>query len=64
MQQDMQQRNFGRGKEINMSGQDIDSLIYDIKNGNVQAISWDIIVKLLAELSKMRKVQQQEDDLK
>lgn len=64
MQQDMQQRNFGRGKEINMSSQDIDNLIYDIKNGNVQSISWDVIVKLLAELSKMRKIQQQDDDLK
>lgn len=64
MQQDMQQRNFGRGRVINMSNQDIDNLIYDIKNGNVQSISWDIIVKLLAELSKMRKIQQQEDDLK
>lgn len=47
-----------------MSNQDIDNLIYDIRNGNVQAISWDLIVKLLAELSKMRKMQQQEDDLK
>lgn len=64
MPQDMQQRNFGRGKEINMSNQDIDNLIYDIRNGNVQNISWDLILKLLAELSKMRKMQQQEDDLK
>ena len=64
MQQDMQQRNFGRGKEINMSNQDIDTLIYDIKNGNVQNVSWDLILKLLAELSKMRKIQQQDDDLK
>ena len=35
--------------------EDIDELIADIKQGNVQCISWELILKLLAELAKYRE---------
>ena len=41
--------------------EDIDALIDDIKQGNVQCISWEIILKLLAELAKYREQEKQNE---
>lgn len=43
---------------------DIDMLIKDIKQGNVQDISWEILLKLTAQLAKEREAQETENDLK
>ena len=63
MQHVTQQRNFGKGRVINMRAkvEDIDTLIDDIKQGNVQCISWEIILKLLAELAKYREQEKQNE---
>lgn len=66
MQHVMQQKNFGRGREIKMDnkGSDVDKLIDDIKQGNVQDISWEIMLKLTAQMAKEREEQETENDLK
>ena len=65
MQHVMQRKNFGRGRVINMGNEkDIDALIKDIKQGNVQDISWEILLKLTAQLAKEREAQETENDLK
>ena len=45
-------------------GSDIDKLIDDIKKGNVQDISWEIMLKLTAQLAKEREERETENDLK
>ena len=58
----MQQKNFGRGRVINMEkNADYEALINDIKNGNVQGIDWAMMCKIVRYLIDERD---QENDLK
>ena len=62
MQHVMQQKNFGRGRVINMEkNADYEALINDIKNGNVQGIDWAMMCKIVRYLIDERD---QENDLK
>ncbi len=60
MQHVTQQKNFGRGRVINMKD-DFELLIQDIKNGNVQDLDWNIMLKLIRYLIQERE---HENDLK